>query len=288
MRTPLCLHAFSVVIGLGLGLGLGGCRGDKPAPSSGSGVGSATATVAAAGVEIFVNDSSVAKIEPAQIATWPRLDTLVPADVRKLGTWEVVALVGAKPTPTEVAHPSASYPDMVPAIFPGDGGGVSFGMFDTVELARKGKPAMREDHVKAIRIKVAQGGNRGQNDDGGGAAADPTKLVITVKTPAGTTTLTGDKLLALPREPTPGNPDQKGWRLGALLDAAGVKTYEHLVLSDASGTNLTLDRKDLDDNTVPFIKLNKSGALRFRVLKKAGDGWNSAGDLRGLVAIEAK
>ena len=180
MRIPVCLRAFAVVIGLGLSLG--GCRGDKPAPSSVSGAGSATAAAAAAGVEIFINDSSVAKIDPAQIATWPRLDTLVPPEVRKLGTWEVVALVGTKSTPIEVAHPSASYPDMVPAIFPDGGGGVSFGMFDTVELARKGKPAMREDHVTAIRIKVAQGGNRGQNDDGGGAAADPTKLVITVKT----------------------------------------------------------------------------------------------------------
>jgi hypothetical protein len=112
--------------------------------------------------------------------------------------------------------------------------------------------------------------------------------VVTVKSPAGTTRLTGDQLLGLPREAQPGNPDQKGWRLQALLDAAGVKTYDHLVLSDAAGTNLTLDRKDVDAGAVPFIKLNKQGALRLRVLKKAGEGWNPAGDLRGLVAIEAR
>jgi hypothetical protein len=28
--------------------------------------------------------------------------------------------------------------------------------------------------------------------------------------------------------------------------------------------------------------------LRLKVYKKAGDGWNSAGDLRGLAAIEVK
>jgi len=51
---------------------------------------------------------------------------------------------------------------------------------------------------------------------------------------------------------------------------------------------LLLDKKDLDDNTIPFIKLNKQGSLRFRVLKKAGEGWNTSGDLRGLTVIEAK
>jgi hypothetical protein len=286
MRTSLCLPAFAAIAVIGLG----GCGHDKtpPPPASGSGSGAApTAPTAAAGVEIFINDASIGVIPPAQIATWPRVDTLVPPDVRKLGTWEVVSLEGANPKPTEVARPSSSYPDMVPAIFPSDGG-FSFGMFDPVELARKGKPAMREDRIKTIRIKLAQSSSRGQNDDGGGAAADPTKLVLTVKTPAGTTSLTGDKLLALPREAMPGNADQKGWRLTALLDAAGVKNYEHLVLSDASGTNLILDKKDLDANTIPFIKLNKQGSLRFRVLKKAGDGWNPSGDLRALVAIEAK
>ncbi|TMQ28152.1 MAG: hypothetical protein E6J90_00915 [Deltaproteobacteria bacterium] len=282
MRTSLCLPAIAAAA-----LGLA-CSGDKAPATQGSAGSAGSAAATPAGVEIFVNDASVATIPPAQIAKWPRLDTLVPGDARKLGTWELVTVQTARPKPSELAHPSSNYPDMVPAIFPGDGGAPAFGMFDAVELAKKGKAALREDHVSAIRIKVAQGGNRGQNDDGGGAAADPTKLVVTVKTKAGTTTLTGEKLLALPREGTPGNPDQKGWRLTALLDAAGVKAYDHLVLTDASGTNLLLDRKDISDTSVPFIKLNKQGSLRLRVWKKAGDGWNGAGDLRGLAAIEAR
>lgn len=291
MRTPLCLFALAALAA--------GCRGDKPAPP-GSGSASASATpgsgssAAAAqgsvpgGIELFVNDLTIGSVQPSLIATWPRLDSLVPGDARKLGTWELVTLQGVKPRPTELAHPSNNFPDMVPAVFPGDGGAPAFGMFDAVELARKGKPAMREDHITAIRIKVAQGGNRGQNDDGGGGAADPTKLVIAVKTPSGTSSLTGEQLLALPREGTPGNPDQKGWRLAALLDAAGVKSFAHLVLSDASGNNLTLDKADLSDTSVPFIKLNKQGMLRLKVYKKAGDGWNAGGDLRGLNAIEVK
>lgn len=291
MRISLCLPAIAVAALGALALG---CSGDKKPASQGSaasaGSGSAAAAPAAApgGVELFVNDTSVATIQPALIARWPRLDTLVPADARKLGTWELVTVQTGRPKPAELAHPSSNYPDMVPAVFPGEDGAPAFGMFDAVELAKKGKAALREDHVTQIRIKLAQGGNRGQNDDGGGAAADPTKLVVTVKTKAGTSTLTGEQLLALPREATPGNPDQKGWRLAALLDAAGVKAYDRLVLSDASGTNLTLDKADISDTSVPFIKLNKQGSLRLRVWKKAGDGWNGAGDLRGLSAIEVR
>src|SRR5215510_14478077 len=133
---------------------------------------------------------------------------------------------------------------MVPAIFPGEGYRPAFGMFDPVELARRGKPAMREDNLKAIRIKFSRSATRGQNDDGGGGGSDPTALVLTVTSPTATAKLTGDKLLALPREPMPGNPDQKGWRLAALLDAAGVKTYERLLLTGEAGTNLTLDKAD--------------------------------------------
>jgi hypothetical protein len=296
MRTPQCLFGLSTLAAVAA-LAAPGCHGDKPAPAAqGAGSASATAgagssvaaTVVPGGVELFVNDLTLGSVQPSLIANWPRLDSLVPGDARKLGTWELVTISSAKPQPTALAQPSTRFPDMVPAVFPGDGGAPAFGMFDPVELARKGKPAMREDHVTAIRIKVAQGGNRGQNDDGNTAAADPTQLVIAVKTAAGVSQLTGAQVLALPREATPGSPDQKGWRLAALLDAAGVKTFEHLVLHDAGGNNLTLDKADVSNTSVPFLKLNKQGMLRLKVYKKAGDGWNAAGDLRGLTAIEAR
>jgi hypothetical protein len=310
MRTPLCLFGRSTLATLATlaalaGLAAPGCRGDKPAASAststqGSSSGSAASGSPAAAtapaatgsgggvVELFVNDLTIGSVQASLVAGWPRLDALVPGDARKLGTWELVTISSGKPQPTALAQPATRFPDMVPAVFPGDGGAPAFGMFDPVELARKGKPAMREDHVTAIRIKVAQGGNRGQNDDGGGGAADPTQLVIGVKTAAGVSQLTGAQVLALPREPTPGSPDQKGWRLAALLDAAGIKAFEHLVLRDAAGNNLTLDKADVSNTSVPFLKLNKQGMLRLKVYKKAGDGWNTAGDLRGLTAIEAR
>jgi hypothetical protein len=309
MRTSPCLFALAT-------LAAAACHRDKQAPpaegsaaasvaggsvaggsvaggsvAGGSAAGGSAAAAAAVpgGIELFVNDQPIGSVQPSLVASWPRLDSLVPGDARKLGTWEHVTLQAAgAAAPVEIDHPSSTYAQLLPVVFPGDGGAPAFGMFDPVELARKGKPAMRQDHLAAIRIKVSQGGSRGQNDDGGGAASDPTKLVVTIKTPAGVSTLTGDKLLALPREDMPGNPDQKGWRLTALLAAAGVTTYQHLILSDAAGANLTLDKKDVSDTSVPFIKLNKQGQLRLRVLKKAGDGWNPEGDLRALVAIEAR
>jgi hypothetical protein len=281
MRTALCLLAFAIAAM--------GCDRDKPASRAATGgAAGSSAAPAPAGLEIYVNDAPVAKVAAAQLASWPRLDTLVPETARRLGTWERVSLQGAGPTPTEVARPSTTYPDMVPAVFPG-ASGPAFGMFDPVELARKGKPGLREDGVQVIRIKVAEGGDRGHNDDGGqGGGGDPTKLVITIKTPTGTTTLSGAQLLALPREQMPDNPDQKGWRLTAMLDAAGVKSYDRLVLSDTSGANLMLDKKDISDTSVPFVKLNKQGALRLRVFQKTGDGWTAGGNLRGLIAIDAR
>lgn len=291
MRTWLCWLALAPL------LGAAGCGREKPSPAaSGSGTGSGAATSGAGGsgagappsVELFVDGAAVGKVEPPALASWPRLDALVPGDARRLGTWDVVAVDTGAAKPTEVPRPSSTYPDLVPALFPGDGGAAAFGMFDPVELARKGKPALRADNVRVIRIKLAQNSSRGQNDDGGGGGGDPTRLVVTITTPAGASKLTGEQILALPREPAPGNPDQKGWRLTALLAAAGVTTYQRLVLHDAAGANLTLDKKDISDSAIPFIRLNKQGALRFRVWKKAGEGWTPTGDLRGLVSIDVK
>jgi hypothetical protein len=292
MRTSLCCLALVALAAVATSTG---CNRDKAGPGGGSagGEGSSAFRSSSPGgssVELFVDDVSVGKVRPPQLASWPRLDSLVPDEARRLGTWELVTLQGKGAKPIEISHPSTAYPDLVPAIFPGEvqGSGASFGMFDPVELARHGKPALREDGVWAVRIKLAKGSDRGKNDDGGGGGGDPTKLVVTVTTPEGATQLTGEQIMALPREPMPGQADQKGWPLTALLTAAGVKSYQRLVLRDSSGANLTLEKADVSDSSVPFIKLNKQGALRFRVIKKAGDGWTPSGDLRGLVAIDAK
>lgn len=273
-------------------LAAAGCKKDDKAaapPPTGS-AGSATmappAPAPAPGIEIFINDASVAKVTPDQIAKWPRLDTLVPEESRRLGTWATVAIVGT--TRQEVKRPSQTYPDMVPALFPGEAGAPAFGMFDPVEYAKHGKPALRADTVREIRLKLVTEGRMGEHQGGTGEGADPTKIVLAIKTAKGDSQLTGAQILALPREAQPGSEDTKGWRLAQLLDAAGIKAFSKLTLLDATGaSSVILERKDFDDKAiVPFIKLNKQGALRLRVLKQVGTGWQTMGDLRALASIQ--
>ena len=237
-------------------------------------------------VAIFVDDQQVGKLALDQVKLWPRLDTLVPVAARRLGTWQMVTLKGAKST--DLPAPSNSHPELVPALFPNEAGKPSFGMFDPVELAKHGKPALREDAIHEVRIKLAQGGGRGQNDTGEGGGKDPREIQLALKTPTGEQVIKGETLLESPREAQPGESGEgKGWPLLAVLDRAGVKKVERVVLTGENGTNLTLEKQDLDPKqAVPFIKLNRQGALRFRVFKKQGDTWQPGPDLRGLVKIE--
>ena len=248
--------------------------------------GSAAVTAPSPGLAIFVDDQQVATVAPAQLAGWPRLDTLVPIADRRLGQWDEVSLAGGKPAPVAVHAPSSTYPELVPAVFPGADGTPSFGMFDPVELAKHGKPSLREDGLHEIRIKLAQDSGRGKHEQGAGGGTDPTQLKLSIKTPTGEHVVTGTQLLALPREKTPDGTGE-GWPLTAILAAAGVPKFEQLVLNDSAGLALNLDKSAFDPSTsVPFVKLNRSGQLRFRIYKKQGDGWTSSGDLRGLTAIE--
>jgi hypothetical protein len=236
---------------------------------------------------VFIDGASVAKVRRDQIAKWPRLDALLPEHARRLGTWVTLSIVGK--TSSDVQSPSQNYPDMVPVLFPGEGGAPSFGMFDAVELANKGKPGLRADGVREIRLKLATEGRSGDHQGGTGEGADPTKLVVSIKTPKGETQLTGPQILAIPREAMPGNDETKGWPLTKLLEAAGIGPFEKVVLADdKNGTTLIIERKDLNGKTVPFIKLNKQGSLRLRILKQEGEGWQAHGELRSLTSIEVK
>ncbi len=259
----------------------GGKKDDAPQKGLGmaTGVPEATAT---SDLPIYVNGEMVAKLDPAKISTWPRLDGLVPSDVRKIGTWQLVHLIS--PGLELFDKPGDNYRDMVPVVFPGVGGAPAFGMFDPVELAKHGKPATHGDKVREIHIKVSSSNGRGGNEDNAAASADPTKLVIEIKTPSGASKLTGETLLAMPRETQPGG-DAKGWNLGAVLEAVGIKSFEKIALADTQGTVLPIAKADISETSIPFIKLNKQGQLRVKLYKKQGDGWTAAGDLRSLGSI---
>jgi hypothetical protein len=250
----------------------------KPAPSP------PPVAVASHDLVVFVGDQQVATVPAADIAKWPRLDTLVPPDDRRLGRWDDIVLAGA--APTTIHAPSSTYPELVPAVYPGADGSPSFGMFDPVELGKHGTPAVHSDGVREIRIKINQDQSRGQHEQGGGGGVDPSELKLSIKSPNGEHVIDGKTLLAIPRENVPGGEGQ-GWALTTILKAAGITEFQTMVLNDANGLALNLDKSSFDPKTsIPFVKLNRSGVLRFRVYKKQGEGWTSSGDLRGLVAIE--
>jgi hypothetical protein len=258
----------------------------KPTPTAPPAV--APPPPAPSGVAIFVDDQAVAQISPQQLASWPRVDTLVPVAARRLGTWQDVFMKGKADKPAELHKPSDQYPDLVPALFVGDDGAPAFGMFDPVELGKHGKPQVRQDDLRELRIVLAKDSGRGEHEQGGGGGGDPSKITVRVKTATGEAILSGAQLLAIPRVPQPGDTGEgRGWELVTLLDAAGVKKFERLVLADAAGLNLTLDKDAFDRKvSIPYVKLNRQGALRVQVFKKQGEGWTRGGDLRGLVSIE--
>lgn len=73
-----------------------------------------------------------------------------------------------------------------------------------------------------------------------------------------------------------------------LLKAAGIESFTKLTLIDAGGASIPLTKADLGADSVGFVKLNRQGALRFRLYKKQGDGFTSAADLRSLVKIKVE
>jgi hypothetical protein len=278
MKTLLLMSALA---------GLVACsKGESKPKQTPPGAGSAVMPVAADSVKIVVDGKPVAQLSHDQVNLWPRLDTVVPMNARRLGTWNTISLAGAKSL--DIPQPSASYPELVPAVFPGEGGKPAFGMFDPVELAKHGQPALRQDAITQVEIKLAKDSGRGQNDQGGGGMTDPAQLELHIKTAAGDQVVKGTKLLETPRQGIPGSDGEgKGWPLSLILENAGVKKYDKLLLTGENGTNLTLEKQDLDPKTsVPFVKLNRQGTLRFRVYKKQGDTWQAGADLRGLAAVE--
>jgi len=267
-----------------------GCGSKHEAEPSAGSAGSAVAKPA--GLQIFVDGKQVATVTAAQLAEWPRVDQLVPTDARRLGRWQDVELVGAKPKPTDMQSPSATYPDLVPALFPGEGGEPSFGMFDAVELAKKGKAQLREDHLTAVRIKLLpEDAGRGQHEQGNGGGKDPALLKITFVMPDGKSTVLGhEKLLALPRDNLPGTTDGKGWALQTILTAGGVTKFDKIVVSNANNVALNLDKTNFTSDSIPFVKLNRKGELRLRIYKKSGTEWQPAGgdvsDLDGIQVLK--
>ncbi|GEM_PF-3346420 len=274
-------------------IALSGCGGkkdeEKVATGSGTQVGSQLPPPATSGVELLVGVKVEAVVDAAKVKDWPRLDSLLPEDARRLGKWQAIKITTASGKVLDLEKPFETDRDKLPALFPSEGGGVSFGMFDPVELGKRGKPTLREDKIQKLAVILDEAGMRGGNDHQGGEVVDPAHVKLKITTAKGSVELAGDKLLGIEREAMPGGGgDAKGWKLDTILAAADVKTYKKVTLLDANGTSVPLEKTEVTADSVPFIKLNRQGSLRFRLYKKQGEGWQSSGDLRSLVEIKVE
>jgi hypothetical protein len=266
-----------------------GCDKKSTAPN---GTGSGSGTALAGGppepikvAEIFVGDEVVAQVDAKKLADYPRLDSLLPEENRRYGSWESITVVGGSGGPQTIEKPADTYRDLIPVLYPA-ATGASFGLFDPVEAAKKGAPKISHTGVREIRIAISDDERGGEHGHGGGAPVDPTKLVLTISTPSGDKQITGAELVALPREKAPTG-DNEGWRLTAVLDAVGIEGAKEIVLTGGDGTDLKLTATELDPaKAIPFLKLNRQGQIRFRVYTKQGTGWSLGGDLRALAAIK--
>ena len=146
------------------------------------------------GVEVFANDKSIVRLTPDQVSSWVQLPGVLPMSFRRQGMWSQISLKGRGETPQVIAKPSDTYPDKIPALYPGDNGSLSFGMFDSVELAKHGVPVMHADNIREVRVTVDLNSGRGQNDDGNSGVGDPRAIELVV----GKQTIKGDKLIEIP------------------------------------------------------------------------------------------
>ncbi len=136
--------------------------------------------------------------------------------------------------------------------------------------------------------------DRGGGDSGGkrehGDEARPTvsaDLRIAISGAGGESVFTGDRLAALPTIKAPsGDTETAGWSLVDVLAAAGITKPKVVHLTDGEGSTLRLDAADFDPTKVIlYLKLNRSGVIRFRVFRRVGEAWEVGGELRGITKI---
>jgi hypothetical protein len=261
------------------------CQSREPAPAE-TPTKPAPAT-AGATMEIVVNGVLVAQLNKGYLSGWPRLPSVLPAEARRMGSWQTLTIHG-KGGPVELRRPADKHPDKIFVMFVGTDGTPGFAVMDPVDLARPVPPSDAITQVTKIELRTQSQADLGQNHHDEAEPVDLSALTIKVKTSTGTQVLTGTQLATTPREPPPnGDLDSKGWRLTTLLALAGAPTDHKLVLHAEDGTQLALEPSDLDEtSSVPFLKLNRQGALRFRVFVRQGEGWTTTSDLRGVKSID--
>jgi hypothetical protein len=247
-------------------------------------------------IELSLDGKPVGTLDAAKLGAWAPLGSFLPSGTQNIDTWGTIEVTIGDHV-ERVEDPAAKHPGLVAAVFPGRGG-PAFGFFAPQDLAKKGKAQWERQGVSRIAVtsRAAAGGQGGGDGAGGGAEnegerpAPSADLKITIVGPAGETVFTGDKLGSLPTTTAPvGDTETPGWTIDQILTTAGVSPKGKVVVYGEESANLILEPSDLDPTrSKPFIKLNRSGQLRFRLFRKNGETWDIAGELRGISRIELK
>jgi hypothetical protein len=275
-------------------VGVLGCEKKKATPA---------ATSAPAKVAILVDDKVI--VEQVTLSGGPqpldKLATLPPAE-----TWIAVEAIDGAGKVTTVLAPAKNMAGATPALVE-DARGVAFGWLAQGQLAQpirgvtKVTIKTKSDAGKLVEGMDHEGGHGGGDSGGGGdhgggnnsadkgVRATPTaELKIEIEAPSGTSTFTGDKMVGLPEVKAPsGDTETPGGALVDGLGAAGLEDVKAVTLTDEEGSSLKLEGEDFDPaKTMLYLKLNRSGVIRFRRFKKTGEVWDVAGELRGIKRIK--
>lgn len=266
-----------------LALLLVGCKKEEKA---------APAPPAAQAVKLPILLDDKVLTESPSLGVTPTAVSAVATGAPPLAQWIAVEVIDQAGKVDTLLAPAKNHPGSEPALT-ADAKGVWFGLLQGGKLVQPvgpiakltiktksdaGKPAGHVDH----------GSGGGGGDHGATERATPTDaLKLEIETAAGKSTFTGDKMVGLPEAKAPtGDTETPGWNLVDVLGAAGIKDAKAVVLTDEENATLRIEGDDWDPaKAILYLKLNKSGQLRFRVFRKTGEVWEMAGELRGVQKI---
>lgn len=252
-------------------------------------------------VAIFLDDRQV--LTTAELGSEPRPLAEVVAIAPAIDGWLALEAIDSAGKVHTTMAPAKNQAGKVPLLALGKDGvqlgfraiGASGALADPVQAVAKVTIKTRGD-AGQIAAQVGAGaadqhgtgdsaGNREHADEARPTASPELKIAITGA--QGESVFTGDKLEALPVIKAPsGDTLTPGWSLLDVLKAAGIEKPAVVHLTDGEGATLQLGADDFDPaKTVLYLKLNRSGVIRFRVFRKVGDTWEVGGELRGITKI---
>lgn len=252
-------------------------------------------------VAIFVDDRQV--LTTAELGSEPRPLAEIVAIAPAIDGWLALEAIDSAGKVHTTMAPAKNQAGKVPLLAVGQDGvelgfraiGAKGALADPVRAVAKVTIKTRSDAGQiAAQVGAGAADQHGTGDSAGNREhaheARPTAspdLTIAITGAQGESVFSGDQLEGLPVIKAPsGDTLTPGWSLLDVLAAAGIVKPMVVHLTDGEGATLQLGAADFDPaRTVLYLKLNRSGVIRFRVFRKVGATWEVGGELRGITKI---